>query len=199
MQVKYEMVRRARVDGEPVGRTAAAFGFSRPSFYAAQRALDEGGLAGLVPARPGPRGAHKLTAEVVAFAREQRAADPKLSSAGLVELIAESVRGAGPSPLGRACARSRRASKARETDDPAGARDDVARYEQLRARALEGDASGWRLGLAVLEHRGVVAWVRAWSSTLPVPACPAPSTPAAVSDELVGALASMALACVAGR
>ena len=89
VQVKYEMVRRARVDGEPVSRAAVAFGFSRPSFYAAQRALDDGGLAGLVPARPGPRGAHKLTAEVVAFAREQRAADPKLSSAGLVDLIAE--------------------------------------------------------------------------------------------------------------
>jgi transposase len=89
VQVKYEMVRRARVDGEPVGRAAAAFGFSRPSFYSAQRALDDGGLAGLVPARPGPRGAHKLTVEVVAFAREQRAADAKLSSAGLVELIAE--------------------------------------------------------------------------------------------------------------
>ena len=28
VQVKYEMVRRARVDGEPVGRAAAAFGFS---------------------------------------------------------------------------------------------------------------------------------------------------------------------------
>jgi transposase len=89
VQVKYEMVRRARVDGEPVGRAAAAFGFSRPSFYAAQRALEEEGLQGLVPARPGPRGAHKLTAEVVAFAREQRAADPKLSTAGLVGLIAE--------------------------------------------------------------------------------------------------------------
>ncbi len=89
VQVKYEMVRRARVDGEPVGRAATAFGFSRPSFYAAQRALDEGGLAGLVPARPGPRRAHKLTGEVVAFAREQRAVDPKLSSTALVELIAE--------------------------------------------------------------------------------------------------------------
>jgi transposase len=88
VQVKYEMVRRARVDGEPVGRAASAFGFSRPSFYAAQRALDDGGLAALVPARPGPRRAHKLTAEVVAFAREQRVADPTLSAAGLVELIA---------------------------------------------------------------------------------------------------------------
>ena len=89
VQVKYEMVRRARVDGEPVSRVAETFGFSRPSFYAAASALDAGGLAGLVPARPGPRGAHKLTAEVVAFARERRAADPRLSSAGLVELIAE--------------------------------------------------------------------------------------------------------------
>jgi transposase len=52
-------------------------------------ALDEGGLQALVPARPGPRGPHKLTAEVVAFARERMAADPKLSAAGLAELIAE--------------------------------------------------------------------------------------------------------------
>jgi transposase len=89
VQVKYEMVRRARVDGESVGRAADAFGFSRPSFYAAKRALDEGGLAGLVPARPGPRSAHKLTAEVVTFARERRAEDPKRSSAALVELITE--------------------------------------------------------------------------------------------------------------
>lgn len=89
VQVKYEMVRRARVEGEPVTQAAAAFGFSRPSFYAAQRALDEEGLQGLVPARPGPRGAHKLTPEVVAFARDQRAADPKLSTAGLVDAIAE--------------------------------------------------------------------------------------------------------------
>ena len=76
------MVRRVRVDGEPVSRSAAAFGFSRPSFYAAQRALDEGGLRGLVPARPGPRGAHKLTEEVVAFARERRGGGPALCSAG---------------------------------------------------------------------------------------------------------------------
>jgi transposase len=89
VQVKYEMVRRARVDGKSVGHAASSFGFSRPSFYAAERALDDGGLAGLIPARPGPRGAHKLTPEVVAFARERRAAEPKLSSAALVELITE--------------------------------------------------------------------------------------------------------------
>jgi len=89
VQVKYEMVRRVRVDGESVTRAAASFGFSRPSFYEAASALDAGGLAGLVPARPGPRRAHKLTEEVVAFARERRAAQPALRSSDLVEAIAE--------------------------------------------------------------------------------------------------------------
>jgi len=89
VQVKYEMVRRARVDGDPVRRAAEAFGFSRPSFYAAQAALDRGGLGALVPARPGHRRAHKMSAVVVAFARERLAADPTLSSQALVELIAE--------------------------------------------------------------------------------------------------------------
>ncbi len=88
VQVKYEMVRRARADGQPVSSAAAAFGFSRPSFYQAAAAVETGGLAGLVPARPGPRRAHKLTGEVVAFAMQQRAEDPSLTSAGLAEAIA---------------------------------------------------------------------------------------------------------------
>jgi hypothetical protein len=33
VQVKYEMVRRVSVDGAPVTATAAAFGYSRPSYY----------------------------------------------------------------------------------------------------------------------------------------------------------------------
>ena len=42
VQVKYEMVRRVRAEGHPVSAAAAAFGFSRPSWYAAAEALDEG-------------------------------------------------------------------------------------------------------------------------------------------------------------
>ena len=85
------------------------------------------------------------------------------------------------------------------TDEPGGGPRDVERYEQLRAQALEGDPSGWRLGLALLERRGVVAWTRAWQTTTPAPARLAITTPAADNDQLVGVLASMALACVAGR
>jgi transposase len=110
VQVKYEMVRRVRVDGEVVTRSAAAFGFSRPSFYEAAAALEAGGLAGLVPARPGPRRAHKLTEEVVAFARQRLEGDPSLRSADLVEAIAErfGVR-VHPRSVERALARSFRA------------------------------------------------------------------------------------------
>jgi transposase len=84
VQVKYEMVRRVRVEGEPVASTAEAFGFSRPSWYAAAAALDEDGLPGLLPARPGPRRAHKLTEEVVADLRATQQGDPALRTADLV-------------------------------------------------------------------------------------------------------------------
>ena len=40
VQVKYEMVRRVQVDGQTVSGSAAAFGFSRPSYYQAASALD---------------------------------------------------------------------------------------------------------------------------------------------------------------
>jgi len=87
VQVKYEMVRRVQVEGAPVTRTAEAFGFSRPSLYEAARAVEAEGLAGLVPERPGPRRAHKLTDEVVAFAEERLAADPSLRPRDLVAAI----------------------------------------------------------------------------------------------------------------
>ncbi|MDP9073710.1 MAG: helix-turn-helix domain-containing protein, partial [Actinomycetota bacterium] len=72
-----------------VTASATDFGFSRPSFYEAAAAIDASGLAGLVPARPGPRRAHKLTEEVVAFARQRLEAEPTLRSGDLVEAIEE--------------------------------------------------------------------------------------------------------------
>jgi transposase len=89
VQVKYEMVRRVRVEGAPVTQTAAAFGFSRPSFYEAAAAVDRDGLGALVPAKPGPRRAHKLTDEVIAYAQRLREQDPSVGSARLVAAIAE--------------------------------------------------------------------------------------------------------------
>lgn len=87
VQVKYEMLRRARQEDSTVSDAAAAFGFSRPSFYEAKAAYDSAGLPGLLPKRPGPRRAHKLSAAVVERLSEALAAEPGLGSADLVRLL----------------------------------------------------------------------------------------------------------------
>jgi len=65
VQVKYEMLRRVRVELANVSHTAAAFGFSRAAFYQARAAFEREGLRGLLPHKRGPRGAHKLTDEIL--------------------------------------------------------------------------------------------------------------------------------------
>jgi transposase len=76
LQVKYEMLRRVRQDDFTVRQAAQLFGFSRPSFYQAQEAFTRGGLGGLVPQKRGPRRAHKLSQQVMAFIERTIAADP---------------------------------------------------------------------------------------------------------------------------
>jgi hypothetical protein len=90
-----------------------------------------------------------------------------------------------------------------DIDDTGGDRSDVVDgYERLRARALSGDTDGWRLGLGMLQQRGVAAWLRVRQATVPKvsPATPTRAgSPIAggVDAELVGLLASMALAVAA--
>ncbi|MGW7368116.1 helix-turn-helix domain-containing protein [Streptomyces sp. NPDC054841] len=67
VQVKYEMVRRVRVDNVPAARAVREFGFSRQVYYDAAAALDAGGPAALVPGKPGPKGPRKLTDEVMEY------------------------------------------------------------------------------------------------------------------------------------
>lgn len=73
VQVKYEMLRRHRVDGQPVTEVATAFGVSRQAFYQAGRALAAGGLPGLVPRKRGPQRGHKCTDAVLDFVARRRA------------------------------------------------------------------------------------------------------------------------------
>lgn len=109
VQVRYEMVRRVRVEGEGVSAAAAEFGLSRPSWYAAAAAIDEGGLPGLLPARPGPRRAHKLSVEIMSFMAEALAADPGLRAPGLARRVEESFGiSVHPRSVERALERQRR-------------------------------------------------------------------------------------------
>jgi transposase len=65
VQVKYELLRRVRVDGYSVAQATALFALSRPTFYAAHAAWEQAGIAGLLPQPTGPRHAHKLTEELI--------------------------------------------------------------------------------------------------------------------------------------
>ena len=81
------MLRRAQIDGMPVAQAASSFGFSRPLLHHAQEAFQEAGLPGLIRKRPGPRHAHKLTDEVIAFVERIRADDETANSAAIAEEI----------------------------------------------------------------------------------------------------------------
>ena len=85
--VKYEMLRRVRVEGLSVAAAAKAFGFSRVAFYQAMTAFQKEGLPGLLPRRRGPKAANKLTDSVLEFIDQQRAADSNLRAPQLAVLL----------------------------------------------------------------------------------------------------------------
>lgn len=89
LQVKYEMLRAHFVEGQPVARVCAAFGYSRQTFYLLRERFARRGIAGLRDGRPGPVGPLKCTPEVVAFLRAQRAEDPSVPIRTLVERLAQ--------------------------------------------------------------------------------------------------------------
>lgn len=64
IQVKYEMLRRVSEKRDSVKSSTARFGLSRPVFYTARRAFQQGGLPALLPKPAGPRQPHKLTATI---------------------------------------------------------------------------------------------------------------------------------------
>jgi transposase len=89
VQVRYEMLRRVREDKVPVATAAARFGVSRPTYYKVEADFDTSGLSGLLPRKRGPKGGHKLNAEVVDALVEARAKDASASLASLVALLRE--------------------------------------------------------------------------------------------------------------
>ena len=108
VQVKYEMLRRVRVEGRSVTRAATDFGFSRPAFYQAKDAFERGGIPGLVPKKRGPKAAHKLTGEVVDYLEQVLKEEPSLKALALTACIAKrfSIH-AHPRSVERALARRR--------------------------------------------------------------------------------------------
>lgn len=89
LQVRYEMLRRHRVDGASVVRAVSAFGVSRPTFYQAQTAFQHSGLTGLVPKQRGPKEGHKLSSAIIKHVRTLKASTPGLTTTDCVKRVQE--------------------------------------------------------------------------------------------------------------
>jgi transposase len=89
VQVRYEMLRAGQAGERSVAATAAAFGVSRATYYQQAAAFAEEGITGLIPAKRGPRGPHKLTDAVVDFVVGELAQHPTLDSQAMAEAVAE--------------------------------------------------------------------------------------------------------------
>ncbi len=109
IQVKYEMLRHVSVDGASKADAAALFGMSRPTFYQAEAAFARDGLAGLVPKQRGPKGAHKLNFEAMAFVERHLEGDGAIHARALAEQL-ESELGISvhPRSIERAIARKKK-------------------------------------------------------------------------------------------
>lgn len=89
VQVKYEMLHRVTIDGQPVGATATAFGFSRVRVYQLRKRFEIKGLAGLLPQPKGPRRSHKLSDDVLIFVLDTLKAEPELRTVDLPQCVAK--------------------------------------------------------------------------------------------------------------
>jgi len=87
LQVKYEMLRRVAIDGQPVGTTAAAFGFSRMRLFQLRKRFETNGLLGLMPQTKGPRQAHKLSEDILAFILQTLKAEPDMRTTDLPQRV----------------------------------------------------------------------------------------------------------------
>ena len=89
LQVRYEMLRRHRVQGASIVEASSTFGVSRPTFYQAQTAFERGGLTGLPPKQRGPKEGHKLCGEIIEHVRAFKASTSGLTTADCVKTIQE--------------------------------------------------------------------------------------------------------------
>ena len=112
VQIKYEMLRAVEKEHRSVKNASEAFGFSRPAFYQVQSQFRQSGVAGLAKKRPGPKSAHKLTDDILAFIEETTEEGKPLRARKLAPLIKEKFgKDVHPRTIERAVARRKKKRK----------------------------------------------------------------------------------------
>jgi transposase len=87
LQLKYESLRSLQKEQYSLARAASEFGLSRPTLYQAQANFAAQGLEGLLPAKRGPRQAHKVTAQVLEYVQKLWLGEPALNARQLAERV----------------------------------------------------------------------------------------------------------------
>jgi transposase len=91
----FALLIEAATSGRPLNDVLADFHCSRSSYYEKLSRFREGGLAGLLPKPPGPRGPRRRTIEVVRFIVRARLQHPQQSATSIAEEL--KARGMGVS------------------------------------------------------------------------------------------------------
>jgi transposase len=152
LQLRYEMVRRHRVDAVPVAVTARLFGVSLPTAYQAHAAFEVAGLGGLLPKRRGPKQGHKLTPEILAYIERRRHERPDWRAGDLLTELQSSF---GLTIHRRSVERVLRGKKSAAAMNDVCCRQDAADYEALRNQALQ---AGFAQASALLPC-GLAVWL----------------------------------------
>ena len=202
VQVKYEMLRRAQVEGLPISQAAEGFGFSRPAYYHALEAFQAHGLPGLIRKRPGPKRAHKFPRKSLTTSNNSAPTPsfrwPRWWRRSARSFVSWSIPAAsselwnGDEKKGDEEFLRWRAAGFGEVDDTLRGTPppDPGRTE----------GGGW--GRALLLRRGLVAWMQAWPSdestgqeaTTPAePSAAATTLPAGLCGEITRVLVNMIL------
>lgn len=82
-QVRYEMLRSARVENTPVAESCRNFGFSREYFYRLERDFMERGYVSLLGSPKGRRPIIALNQEIVNFIAHRKSEEPNISGESL--------------------------------------------------------------------------------------------------------------------
>ena len=86
-QVRYEMIRAARVESVTVAEACRLFGFSREYFYKLERTFMARGYVGLLGSSMGRRPIITLNQEIVNFIAHRKLEEPKLSGEDIRQQI----------------------------------------------------------------------------------------------------------------
>ena len=77
LQVKYEAIRAIEKEQRGLSQVSRQFGLSRPTLYEVKKQFKQEGLAGLLPQKRGPKKPHKLTEDILKYAKNWHRQHPE--------------------------------------------------------------------------------------------------------------------------